>query len=129
MVNFKNTILNGNCVNPDFGAGTGTLTSNGNNLGIDTSCNIADGTNGDIVNAAPLLGSLQNNGGSTETHALQAGSPAVDAGTCSGAPTTDQRGQPRPNAISAFCDIGAYESSFSVAPGSADIFLPIVIKN
>jgi hypothetical protein len=66
-----------------------------------------------------VLGPLQNNGGSTETHALLPGSPAIDAGAAvctdaSGAPlTTDQRGRPRPidgngDGMRA-CDIGAFE--------------------
>lgn len=53
----------------------------------------------------PLLDDeLADNGGFTHTVALEAGSPALDAGTqC---PTTDQRGEPRdPNT----CDLGAYE--------------------
>jgi hypothetical protein len=56
----------------------------------------------------PLLGPLQNNGGPTQTHALLAGSPAIDAVT-SGCPPppTDQRGVLRPQG--AACDIGAYE--------------------
>jgi len=61
-----------------------------------------------------LLGPLQLNGpGTTKTHALLAGSPAIDAGTCTdlvGAPVlTDQRGVTRPQGIT--CDIGAYELS------------------
>jgi len=44
----------------------------------------------------------------TQTHALLAGSPAIDAGTCgNSAPATDQRGVARP--YGAACDIGAYE--------------------
>lgn len=63
----------------------------------------------------PLLGNLQKNGGFTETHALQAESPAIDAGNpdpliC---PETDQRTLPRPvdgnNDDLTRCDMGAYE--------------------
>lgn len=42
----------------------------------------------------PLLGPLQDNGGPVFTHALLAGSPAIDAGTNSGL-ALDARGQPR----------------------------------
>jgi hypothetical protein len=60
-----------------------------------------------ITGENAMLGSLANNGGSTQTMALLAGSPAIDAGETIGAPLTDQRGYARPqgNGI----DIGAYE--------------------
>ncbi|WP_223847121.1 T9SS type A sorting domain-containing protein [Hymenobacter montanus] len=54
----------------------------------------------------PLLSPLANNGGPTQTMALRAGSPAIDAGGSS-CPATDQRGLVRVGA----CDIGAYEFS------------------
>ena len=52
----------------------------------------------------PRIGPLRDNGGPTKTHALVAGSPALDAvlGTC---PATDQRGAARAGT----CDIGAFE--------------------
>ncbi|MGI0015290.1 MAG: choice-of-anchor Q domain-containing protein, partial [Nitrososphaera sp.] len=51
------------------------------------------------------MGALVNNGGSTLTHALLAGSPATDTGTNASCPLTDQRGYVR----DAACDKGAYE--------------------
>lgn len=57
------------------------------------------------VFADALLGPLADNGGPTRTQALLAGSPAIDAGSATGAPATDQRGLPRVGAV----DIGAYE--------------------
>src|SRR5687768_13292376 len=48
--------------------------------------------------ASPIdarLAPLANNGGRTMTRALLSGSPAVDAGRASGAPTDDQRGVER----------------------------------
>ena len=51
------------------------------------------------------LAPIAANGGLTHTMALPAGSDAVDAGSASGAPATDQRGQARHGAV----DIGAYE--------------------
>jgi hypothetical protein len=48
---------------------------------------------------------LQNNGGATNTVALLSGSPAINAGTATGAPVTDQRGFYRPDTP----DIGAFE--------------------
>ena len=55
--------------------------------------------------ANPQLLAIAANGGYTETMALIPGSPAVDTGTNTGAPSSDQRGQPRHAAV----DIGAYE--------------------
>ena len=59
----------------------------------------------------PQLGPLADNGGPTETQALEPGSPALDAVPPAGAgcAATDQRGVGRPQG--AGCDIGAYESA------------------
>jgi len=65
----------------------------------------------DLLNLDPILGPLQDNGGPTPTHALLLKSPAIDAGLCTNAVSTDQRGEPRPNTVSNQCDIGAYESA------------------
>jgi len=53
-----------------------------------------------------LLGTLQDNGGQTDTRALGVGSPAIDAGDSTACPATDQRGIAR---YGAACDIGAFE--------------------
>jgi predicted outer membrane repeat protein len=55
----------------------------------------------------PVLGALQANGGLTDTMALGAGSPAINAGKDTECPLYDQRGVPRPQDI--HCDLGAYE--------------------
>ena len=68
-------------------------------------------------NVPPLLGPLANNGGPTQTHLPLPGSPAIDHGTDSGAPATDQRGVHRPQA-SGF-DVGAVE----VAPSDVSTTL------
>ena len=60
--------------------------------------------------AAPLdagLGTLADNGGGTLTFLPAAFSPAVDRGVPTGAPATDQRGQPR--VVGAAIDAGAVE--------------------
>jgi hypothetical protein len=61
----------------------------------------------------PGLGPLADNGGPTLTHALLAGSPAVDAGHPYIFPATDQRGVARPHDGdadgSAYADIVAFE--------------------
>jgi len=74
----------------------------------------------------PLLGPLANNGGSTQTHALLTGSPAIDAGNAGGCTDnlgvvlkTDQRGFHRP--IGLHCDIGAVE----VGPY---VYLPLITR-
>ncbi len=62
---------------------------------------------GNLLNVDPMLETLQNNGGTTETHELLAGSPAIGVITPGGkCVEPDQRGVPR----SAPCDIGAYEA-------------------
>jgi hypothetical protein len=55
-----------------------------------------------------MLGLLQNNGGPTQTHALLAGSAAIDTAVLANCPATDQRGISRPQGGQ--CDIGAYEA-------------------
>ncbi len=55
---------------------------------------------------------LADNGGPTQTHALVAGSPAVDLdASCSTGLTIDQRGSPRP--LGRGCDAGSFESTYS----------------
>jgi CSLREA domain-containing protein len=106
----KNTIVSnggpeGNC---GFNL-PASLNSADHNLDSGATCGFA--ATGDITNTDPLLGPLQDNGGSTPTQALLPGSPAIDHGTASGCPATDQRGLHRPQGAS--CDIGAYEASDS----------------
>ena len=60
----------------------------------------------ELIGADPLLGTLGNYGGGTETVPLLPGSSAIDA-TSTNCPTTDQRGITR-SALA--CDIGAFES-------------------
>lgn len=56
----------------------------------------------------PMLGPLADNGGPTQTRALLAGSPAINAaGATCPAGLVDQRGAARPGGLG--CDLGAYE--------------------
>ena len=71
------------------------------------------------LNTDPLLAALADNGGFTQTHALGAGSSAIDTGICVTGVTTDQRGVSRP--LGSGCDIGAYEYE-------PKIFLPLMIR-
>ena len=87
-------------------------TSGGNNLfGLSGDAGLVGVTlaASDIVPTAPLsqiLAPLGNYGGTTQTHALVPGSPAINAGG-TGATATDQRGV----AAVGVRDIGAYESA------------------
>jgi len=78
-----------------------SLTSNGPNLENGSECKFS------IGKANPVIGPLANNGGPTQTEKLLAGSAAIEAGTNTGCPTTDQRGVVRP--VGPLCDIGAVE--------------------
>lgn len=83
--------------------GDGTFQSQGHNIGNDDSCSLSGP--GDMPSTDPMLDPLADNGGRTLTHALQAGSPAINAGDDAGCPFTDQRGYGR----AGVCDIGAFE--------------------
>jgi hypothetical protein len=91
------------------------FTSLGYNIDSGNTCLGATPSTGDQINTAPALGSLQDNGGPTQTRAPGIGSPAVDKGIAAG-DTTDQRGFARTfdmNPSSApggdGTDIGAFE--------------------
>jgi beta-glucanase (GH16 family) len=80
------------------------LASLGNNVFTDSSC--GSEASDQIVDPADLgLDTLADNGGPTLTHALLAGSPAIDAANPAMCPATDQRGVAR----DAACDVGAFE--------------------
>jgi CSLREA domain-containing protein len=101
----------------------GTITSLGYNIDSGDSCSF------ELENTNPMLGTLADNLGPTFTHALLAGSPAIDHGDPIDCPDTDQRGGFRPadgdlNG-SWICDIGAYEY---LAPLPNLIYLPILGK-
>jgi hypothetical protein len=100
----KNSIVadNGSGGTDNFGTNGGSIVSNGYNISNDW--NGISTTTGDRT-GDPLLGTLADNGGPTWTHALGAGSPALDAGL-NGA-TLDQRGAARP--YNGTVDMGAYE--------------------
>ncbi len=108
----------------------GTITSQGYSIlySYDSGyCTIV----GPFTQTNPLLDlQLQNNGGSTRTHALLSGSPAIDAGNPGGCTdnlgaliATDQRGFLRPaNGAGTFrCDIGAFELQRL-------LFLPLILR-
>lgn len=89
-----------------FGSGTtANIASNGHNVVQDNSC---VPTASDLIIGDAKIGALASNGGATQTHALLAGSPAIDAADDATSPATDQRGVARPQGTHA--DIGAYEA-------------------
>ncbi|MDQ6948176.1 MAG: hypothetical protein M3256_18395, partial [Actinomycetota bacterium] len=102
---FTNSIIAGNTGAPQCRGGH----SGPYNLDDDGSCFSAATS----IHANPLLGPLADNGGPTMTHALLAGSPAIDAvGAGCPPPATDQRGVTRPQGPT--CDIGAFEAAAGV---------------
>jgi IPT/TIG domain len=90
-------------------SGPGTIASLGDNLETAADCGFT--SPGDLQNTDPrfLTGRLAFNGGNTETFALSATSPAVDAVPSStwDCYSSDQRDVARPQGTG--CDIGAYE--------------------
>lgn len=84
-------------------------------IGVDGGHNIIGASDpgiafsGSRLDVDPLLGPLAFNGGPTRTHALLAGSPAVDAGIYAQVGEFDQRGEGYPRVVGAAPDIGAFE--------------------
>lgn len=111
VVTLTNTIISkgskgGNC-NTTFNGGS-------SNLSDDNTCGFGAGR--DNINI--MLGPMANNGGFTKTRLPLPGSPAINFGTNTGCPATDQRGAFRP--IGGICDVGAVEASYA--------FLPLIVR-
>jgi hypothetical protein len=119
-INLFNSIVAGNTASVgselyNAFANRGAIISSGNNLIGDAPGKSAKTGNGtvifhssDIRDVNPLLGTLQNNGGQTDTHSLLPGSPAINAGNNANALQTDQRGAAR--IVNGVIDIGAFEA-------------------
>ncbi len=107
------TIIAGNFATPTADI-KGAVNSQGYNLiGNAAGATINGNTIGNQLNVNPLLGPLQDNGGTTRTRALSSGSPAIDKGHSRGS-GTDQRGFTRPVGTANVeggdgSDIGAFE--------------------
>jgi hypothetical protein len=116
IVTAKATIISGNtgtgATNCDAPVASSSYSLEGP-ISSETSCGF------DLPSADPLLGPLVDSGGPTETQALPASSPAVDAVPVAKCPTkVDQRGEPRPDNGKNVCDVGAFElQDPPVAPG------------
>jgi uncharacterized protein YggT (Ycf19 family) len=100
--------LNSAPTGPDFTGGAALQSMGYNIIGNNADAVISSKPTDQIGTPAapidPLLGPLANNGGLTLTHALQAGSPAIDHGDPA-APPQDQRGYGRVGVP----DVGAFE--------------------
>ncbi|HEY0048321.1 MAG TPA: FG-GAP-like repeat-containing protein, partial [Pyrinomonadaceae bacterium] len=108
----RSSIFANNLANefPDYG---GTFDSQGYNLVEVMPATIIGDQTGNIYGQDPQMAPLAGNGGATLTHALNAGSPAIDAADPTNFPSIDQRGFSRPadgNGDGARrADIGAFE--------------------
>ena len=129
------SIIAGNLTGGDVAAYTTTqrfhslgynlIGTNGNNVNFTLEFNATGDING---NTTPELGPLANNGGPTLTHALLAGSPAIDLVptgvlNCTAGVSTDQRGAVRAGEIipddgrgGLACDAGAFEFASNQTP-------------
>ncbi|HZY41156.1 MAG TPA: choice-of-anchor Q domain-containing protein, partial [Anaerolineae bacterium] len=110
-----NTLIAGNTLvnSPIYDDCDGILEAYGKNLFSELSgCTIPNAGNAGLI-FLNTIGPLQDNGGPTWTHALLAGSAAIDAtldvlgcvNETGALLTTDQRGAPRP--VGVRCDVGA----------------------
>jgi filamentous hemagglutinin family protein len=121
VFNIGNTIVSGNTSSIGREI-NGSFTSKGYNLfGYSGTNGLLGGTAAgtDITPTVALnqiIGALANNGGLTQTHALVANSPALNAGGPTNTLTIDQRGGQRGSAglnAGSRIDIGAYEATSS----------------
>lgn len=101
-LNYRNTIVAGSPGGGDC-LSSGAIGENIHNLVQDGSCS-------PLLTGDPRLGPLADNGGPTETHALQPDSPAVDLGDPATCLATDQREEARDDWA---CDIGAFELKYA----------------
>ncbi|HEV3165282.1 MAG TPA: CSLREA domain-containing protein, partial [Isosphaeraceae bacterium] len=135
VLSFQNSIVALNIANTmgtDVFTGTGlTVTDNGGNLigTLSGSTGFGPGT----LTGNPHLGTLLNNGGRyagapsdrqvVQTEALLPGSPAFGKGIATGAPSTDERGFPRPGGGATNPAIGAYEPQYSASASANQILV------
>ena len=121
-----NSILAGNTAEVADPDASGSFQSRGHNLVGIVGAALGFAAAGDLVGTEaspidPRLADLAANGGTTLTHALSAGSPAIDRGTSAGAPSMDQAGVLRPQDGdgdgSGEVDIGAVERYYGQIRG------------
>ncbi|MBK1642811.1 hypothetical protein CKO12_13210 [Chromatium okenii] len=99
--------------------------------GLDDNIKLAD-TDVVLAGAADTaFSTLEDNGGNSYTHALVAGSPAIDAGINELVPaelTTDQRGVGFPRIVGDRVDIGAFEAGDGAAPTAYPLTITLAGK-
>ncbi|HLJ10944.1 MAG TPA: choice-of-anchor Q domain-containing protein [Planctomycetaceae bacterium] len=131
----QNSVSPANLASRDWAGQAASAGSSYNLIGDGTNSGLANGTNHNLVGTSaspldPLLAPLGNNGGPTQTMALLAGSPAIDAGgtTIPIDPITglslpyDQRGAGFNRMFGSAIDIGALEQVF--VPVTAGVTAP-----
>jgi hypothetical protein len=134
----RNSIVAGNdgAGGPDDCVGELTADSRYDLIGDSEGCEFDGSTATFLLDVDPLLLPLADNGGATDTHALDPGSPALDVGYAFPPPAVDaceardQRGVPRPQGAGV-CDLGAYErttagffvTGFVLVDAAADVDL------
>jgi Zn-dependent metalloprotease len=102
--NIINSIIANNTVTSSGPDCRGTVATASYSIIEDLSgCTITTASN--TLNVDPQIDASLT--GTMQVHSLQLGSPAINAGTSSGCPVSDERGVLRPQGTS--CDIGAYE--------------------
>lgn len=128
-IDMKNSIISGNigsdCDSP-FPTPSNLISNGYNVLGSLGTCVLTGPQTGD-ASGNPMLAALADNGGNTPTHALLAGSPAIDNGDPTGCTDSggallayDQRGPGFDRALdgddngSVICDSGAFEAAGTI---------------
>ena len=112
-------------IEPEQDNVVGTFVSEGNNLIGNSNGATGFDNDSDLVGTAdnpidPLLGELQDNGGLTQTIALQENSPAIDAGSNFFNSSTDQRGEGFDRSVGEATDIGAFELQNTIPGDGSD---------
>jgi hypothetical protein len=105
MLTATGSVIVGTCVDNIVISGGYNIESPGNTCGFDQTGDLVNITEGQLD-----IGPLEDNGGPTMTHALGAGSVAIDhipAVDCE--VDEDQRGELRPETGGTMCDVGSFE--------------------
>lgn len=108
----KNSLVANSKGSADCAVYGGTVGYAGVNLIEDGSCGAS--STDLILKGDPKLGSLLDNGGPTQTHALSPGSVLINKVPASACEPVDQRGVRRPQGRQ--CDVGAFEMVLTVPP-------------